>query len=74
MDISVATPEQVDAFEKGASTQFEARGVRKDIAEHLYANFLGKAAEDLGFAPSGDAKKVDALADKLASVIGRQHK
>ena len=71
MDLQTATPEQIDAFQKGAAARFQERKVAHPVAQQLFSAFMNKVATEMGFMPLEQATRVDATATKIASALGR---
>ena len=74
MDLQTATPEQIDAFMKGAEAKYQERGVAPAVAQQLFGAFMNKAAADMGFMQPAQAARVDQVATKIAAELGRQRK
>jgi hypothetical protein len=74
MDLQAATPEQIDAFYKGAEARFTERRVAPPVAQQLFGMFMNKTAAEMGFMPAAAAGQVDAMATKIANALGRKRK
>ncbi len=71
MDIQAATPEQIAAFEKGASARYKELGVPQQFADVLLAKELNKASEELGLEAQPQPGRVEKVASELAEVLGK---
>jgi hypothetical protein len=72
MDLAAATPEQIEAFQKGAQARYGERKVSPEVASTLFGAFMNKAAMEMGFMPFDQAARIDSAATKIASALGRK--
>lgn len=72
MNIPEATPEQIEAFEKGAAARYAELGVPTELAQALYAQQMNKEAAQMGMTPpKPEPEKVTKIASELAQVMGK---
>ena len=72
MDLQAATPEQIEAFQKGAQARYAERKVTPAVATELFGGYMNKAAAEMGFMTFEQAAAVDSTATKIASALGRK--
>lgn len=72
-ELTPASAQEIEAFQKGAADRFQQLGLKPDVANAVYTTYLSKAAADLGLADPQTEKqaKVNALKQRIKQALGR---